>query len=86
MILAPILLPMVKEFGVDPIHFGVILAMTSALGMMTPPLGVNLFVACNLTGLSLEQVSRRAVPFLLFMLVGLVTVVLLPELSLLLLR
>lgn len=86
MILAPILLPMVKQFGVDPIHFGVILAMTSALGMMTPPLGVNLFVACNLTGLSLEQVSRRAVPFLLFMLAGLVTVVLLPELSLLLLR
>lgn len=86
MILAPILLPMVKKFGVDPVHFGVILAMTSAMGMMTPPLGVNLFVACNLTGLSLEQVSRRAVPFLLFMLAGLIAVVLLPELSLLLLR
>ena len=86
MILAPILLPMVKEFGIDPIHFGVMLAMTSAIGMMTPPLGVNLFVACNLTGLSLEQVSRRALPFLLFLLIGLSAVVLLPELSLLLLR
>ena len=86
MILAPILLPMVKEFGVDPIHFGVILAMTSAMGMMTPPLGVNLFVACNLTGLSLEQVARRSIPFILFMLVGLSVVVLFPELSLLLLK
>lgn len=86
MILAPILLPMVKSFGVDPIHFGVMLAMTSALGMMTPPLGVNMFVACNLTGLSLEQISRQVVPFLIFMLIGLVTVVLVPSLSLMLLR
>ena len=70
----------------DPIHFGVILAMTSAMGMMTPPLGVNLFVACNLTGLSLEQVARRSIPFILFMLVGLSVVVLFPELSLLLLK
>lgn len=85
MILAPILLPMVKSFGIDPIHFGVILAMTSALGMMTPPLGVNTFVACNLTGLSLEQISRQVIPFLVFMLIGLVTVVLVPSLSLMLL-
>lgn len=85
MILAPILLPMVKQFGVDPIHFGVILAMTSAMGMMTPPLGVNLFVACNLTGLPLERVSQRAVSFLVFMLLGLLLVVLLPQISLVLL-
>ena len=86
MILAPILLPMVKAFGVDPIHFGVMLAMTSAVGMMTPPLGVNLFVACNITGLKLESVSKRAFPFIFFMLAGLFVVVFVPALSLLLLK
>ena len=86
MILAPILLPMVKSFGVDPIHFGVMLAMTSAVGMMTPPLGVNLFVACNLTGLKLESISKRAVPFILSMILGLSVVVFVPYLSLALLK
>ena len=86
MILAPILLPMVKSFGVDPIHFGVMLAMTSAVGMMTPPLGVNLFVACNLTGLKLESVSKRAFPFIGFMIAGLFVVVFVPFLSLALLK
>lgn len=85
MILAPILLPMVREFGIHPIQFGVMLAMTSALGMMTPPLGVNLFVACNLTGLPLERVSRQAVPFILSMLLGLAAIVLIPWFSLVLL-
>ena len=86
MILAPILLPMVKSFGVDPIHFGVMLAMTSAVGMMTPPLGVNLFVACNLTGLKLESVSKRALPFIISMVLGLSVVVFVPMLSLALLK
>ncbi|NLW80065.1 MAG: TRAP transporter large permease subunit, partial [Desulfovibrionales bacterium] len=62
-----------------------ILAMTSAVGMMTPPLGVNLFVACNITGLSLEKVSMRAIPFILFMLFGAAVVTLVPQLSLFLL-
>ena len=86
MILAPILLPMVKSFGVDPIHFGVMLAMTSAVGMMTPPLGVNLFVACNLTGLKLESISKRAFPFIAFMITGLFFVVFVPFLSLALIK
>lgn len=86
MILAPILLPMVKSFDVDPIHFGVMLAMTSAVGMMTPPLGVNLFVACNLTGLKLESVSKRALPFIISMVLGLSVVVFVPMLSLALLK
>ena len=86
MILAPLLLPMVKSFGVDPIHFGVMLAMTSAVGMMTPPLGVNLFVACNITGLKLESISKQAFPFIFFMLAGLFVVVFVPALSLLLLK
>lgn len=85
MILAPILLPIVKTFGISPIQFGVILAMTSAIGMMTPPLGVNLFVACNITGLRLEDVARRVTPFIAAMLVGLAVVVLFPWMSLVLL-
>jgi C4-dicarboxylate transporter DctM subunit len=54
--------------------------------MMTPPLGVNLFVACNITGLKLESISKQAFPFIFFMLAGLFVVVFVPALSLLLLK
>lgn len=85
MILTPILLPVIKSFDIDVIQFGVIMVVTNAIGMLTPPLGLNLFVACNLTGLSLEQISSRVVPFLCALILGLALVAFIPHLSLLLL-
>ena len=58
LILAPILLPIAVELGVDPIHLGIIMIMNLEIGMITPPLGLNLFVASGLTGMSVLQVAR----------------------------
>ena len=83
MILTPILLPVITTF--DIIQFGVIMVVTNAIGMLTPPLGLNLFVACNLTGLSLEQVSSQVIPFICALILGLALIAFIPWLSLVLL-
>ena len=84
-ILTPILLPVITTFDIDVIQFGVIMVVTNAIGMLTPPLGLNLFVACNLTGLSLEQVSSQVIPFICALILGLALIAFIPWLSLVLL-
>ncbi|MEQ9241075.1 TRAP transporter large permease [Roseovarius indicus] len=84
-ILTPILLPLVKQLGIDPIHFGIILVVTSEIGFLTPPLGVNLFVACGISGLTVEEVSRRVLPFIATIIVGLLILIFYPQISLFLL-
>ena len=85
MILTPILLPVITTFDIDVIQFGVIMVVTNAIGMLPPPLGLNLFVACNLTGLSLEQVSSEVIPFICALILGLALIAFIPWLSLVLL-
>jgi C4-dicarboxylate transporter DctM subunit len=80
-LLTPIFLPVVKQLGVDPIHFGILIVVTSEIGFLTPPLGVNLFVACGLTGLSLEIVSRAVVPFILTLFICVVVLTIFPQIS-----
>lgn len=84
-ILTPILLPLALKVGVDPIHFGVIMVVNLAIGFVTPPVGVNLFVACGITGEKISQVSRAAVPFLVAMLLVLLAITYIPQISLCLL-
>ena len=60
-ILTPIFLPIVTMLGVDPVHFGIIMVVNLAIGMSTPPLGVNLFVACSIAKQTIEQISRKLV-------------------------
>jgi len=84
-ILTPILLPLVKQLGIDPIHFGIILVVTSEIGFLTPPLGVNLFVACGISGLTIEEVSRRVMPFIATIIIGLLILLFFPQISLFLL-
>lgn len=81
-ILTPILLPIATGIGVHPIHFGVIMIVNLAIGMITPPVGINLFVASRVASLSLEKVMRSAVPFLVVMLVALLLITYLPLISL----
>ena len=82
----PIFMPVVHQLGWDPVWFGVLLMVNLAIGLITPPVGINLYVAANVTKLSIERVARGAVPFLLASLVGLVVVAVFPEMSLWLVR
>lgn len=84
-ILTPILLPLALKIGLDPIHFGVIMVVNLAIGFVTPPVGVNLFVACGITKEKIELVSRAAVPFIITMLIILLVVTFYPPLSMFLL-
>lgn len=85
LILAPILLPIALEMGVDPIHLGIIIVMNLEIGMITPPLGLNLFVASGLSGMSVLQVAKAALPSAGALLFALILVTYLPILSLALL-
>ncbi len=82
----PIFMPVVRELGWDPVWFGVLLMVNLAIGLITPPVGINLYVAANVTRLSIERVARGALPFLLASLVGLVVVAVFPQMSLFLVR
>ncbi|MGF1806312.1 TRAP transporter large permease [Aliivibrio sifiae] len=79
LIYTPLFLPILVQLGVSPYHFGIILIVGTELGLITPPVGVNLFVAKGITGSSMVQLSRAIVPFLLSMLLVQFALVLLPE-------
>jgi C4-dicarboxylate transporter DctM subunit len=82
LIIAPILLPIALELGVDPVHLGIIIVMNLEIGMVTPPLGLNLFVASGLSGLSVLRVAKVALPSAGVLLVALLIVTYVPEISL----
>lgn len=82
LILAPILFPIAMQLGIDPIHLGVIMVVNMEIGMVTPPVGLNLFVTSGVTGMSVAQVTRAALPWLMILLVFLVIVTYVPALSL----
>lgn len=84
LILAPILLPVGLTMGVDPVHLGIIMVMNLEIGMITPPLGLNLFVASGLSGMSVLQVARAALPSALILMVALLLVTYIPFISLVL--
>jgi len=62
-VLAPLLLPVALQFGVDPVHFGIVMVVNLALGMVTPPFGVNLFAACAVANVRIEHMIRPLLPF-----------------------
>ena len=82
LILAPIFFPIATELGIDPIHLGIIMVVNMEIGMVTPPVGLNLFVTSGVTGMSLVQVSRAALPWLSVLLIFLVMVTYIPQISL----
>jgi C4-dicarboxylate transporter DctM subunit len=63
LIVAPVVFPIAMELGVDPVHLGIIMVVNMEIGMITPPIGLNLFVTSGITGMSLVQVVRAALPF-----------------------
>ena len=82
LILAPLLLNVVVKFGVDPVHFGLIMILNLAIGFVTPPVGVNLFVASGMTGVEFLQLSKACLPLIGGLLVALAFTTLLPGLTL----
>lgn len=83
-ILAPILLPVAMGVGIDPIHFGIIMVTNLAIGFITPPLGVNLFVTCGIADISMDEMSRAILPWLLVLMGAMLLIALMPQISLLL--
>ncbi len=79
LILAPILLPVATSIGVDPIHFGLIMVTNLAIGFITPPLGINLFVASRIADSPMEVILKGIVPFILVMLGCLALITYIPE-------
>lgn len=82
LIFTPILLPIATTFGFDPVHFGVIMVVNLAMGMFTPPVGLNLFIASGIARIGIPQIARGVVPFVLILLVDLLIISFLPWLSL----
>jgi C4-dicarboxylate transporter DctM subunit len=82
LILAPLFLPIVLKLNIDPIHFGIIMTVNMEIGMITPPVGLNLFVASGISGLSLWDVFKGAAPFMIIMLIGLLIITYIPAISL----
>lgn len=80
-ILTPIFLPVVKNIGVDPIHFGLVMTVALAIGFVTPPYGANLFVASAISGVSMERISKRIVPIVGVMLACLILFTFVPSVS-----
>ena len=80
-IVAPVVFPIAMELGVDPIHLGIIMVVNMEIGMITPPIGLNLFVTSGITGMSLARVVRAAMPFVLVLMLFLILVTYIPWLS-----
>jgi C4-dicarboxylate transporter DctM subunit len=82
LVLAPLLLPITEVVGIDPIHFGIIMIVNLSLGFMTPPVGVNLFVGCGISKLSIEKLSKAILPFLFAAIFALMLITYIPQISL----
>ncbi|MDF2676593.1 MAG: transporter, DctM subunit [Bacillota bacterium] len=85
LILTPIMVPIMNSIGVDLIHFGLFMVVNLAIGFVTPPVGINLFVASSITKIPVMDVAKHATPFILLFLVALALLVIFPQISLVLL-
>lgn len=80
LILAPILLPVMESVGIDPVYFGVLMSINLGIGLITPPVGTVLYVACGVADVKMEQLVKSIMPFLLTLLVVLILLILFPQL------
>lgn len=80
-ILAPLLVPVAMQLGIDPVHFGIIMIVNLAIGMCTPPLGINLFISAQLAKINLLQITRGMIPFYIVLIVTLMVITYIPQIS-----
>lgn len=81
LILTPILLPIIEAIGMNPVQFGVIMVVNLAIGFVTPPIGVNLFVASSLTGVSVMDIAKKSMAMIGLFLIALLLITFIPALS-----
>jgi C4-dicarboxylate transporter, DctM subunit len=86
LVLTPLLVPIVKAAGIDPVHFGIIVTVNLSIGMFTPPFGLNLFVTQSLFEVPVGRIVRGVAPFLALQLAALAVITYVPDLSLYLVR
>jgi C4-dicarboxylate transporter, DctM subunit len=82
-ILTPLLVPLLPEFGINPVHFGQILVINMAIGALSPPFGVDMFIACGITKIPIEEYARKGKWILLSSLISLLLVTFIPEIAIL---
>jgi C4-dicarboxylate transporter, DctM subunit len=82
LITAPILFPVAMKLGIDPIHLGIIMTVNMEIGMITPPVGLNLYVASGISNMGLTEVTKAAAPWILVMLAFLILITYVPAISL----
>ncbi|WNK00839.1 TRAP transporter large permease [Thalassospiraceae bacterium LMO-JJ14] len=85
LLLVPLLVPVATKIGIDPVHFGVIMVVALAIGFVTPPVGLNLFVASSITGVPFTRIAWKATPFILALLFSLLMITFVPSLTTMLL-
>lgn len=83
-ILCPILFPIAKQLGINPVHLGAVMVVNLALGLITPPVGVNLFTGCGVAGISLNEMVKKIWPFVIAVLIVLLIITYIPAVSMLL--
>jgi len=81
-LLLPIFMPVMAHFGWDPVWFGIVMTINLAIGQVTPPVAVNLYVGCNIAGISMDEISRAVIPFLVASIAALVVIVYAPSITL----
>jgi C4-dicarboxylate transporter DctM subunit len=86
LVLGPVFMPLLQRFEIDFIHFGIIMVLNIEIGFLTPPFGVNLFVASGVTGKDVLEVARSVAPYLVIMLAMLLLITYVPWISLVLTR
>jgi TRAP-type C4-dicarboxylate transport system permease large subunit len=82
LICTPIFLPVIKQFGIDPVHFGIVMILNLGIGLLTPPVGPTMVVGCAIGKVSMEAVSRSILVFYVPMLIVLALVTYIPALTL----
>ncbi len=85
LIFGPLLHPVAVQMGIDPVHFGLIMIVNTAIGMVTPPVGANLFISCAIARISMEELTRPLLPFLAVLVLDILIITYVPALSLALL-
>ncbi|WP_375753697.1 TRAP transporter large permease [Vibrio sp. HN007] len=80
-VLAPLLAPVAKSYGIDPVHFGIIFIFNSAIGTVTPPLGTVMFTTCSITKVAIEDFVKEILPFWLLLIVALILITYVPTIS-----
>ena len=86
LIFTPIFLPIAKQIGFDPVHFGIIMTFNLCIGLCTPPVGSALFVGCSLSNIKIEEVFSKLIPMFIVLIITLFLIVFVPEISLFLPR